>query len=71
MAADILILSAAGMLVTAYLMWARRRCSTSGSSPCSRCFSPPCCDDRHRRARELFVMAGLTLVLKAILIPGS
>jgi hydrogenase-4 component E len=72
MASDILILSAAGMLVTAYLMVGQKALFTA-----IRLFAVQSLflvvvaatiavsQARH----ELFVMAGLTLVLKAVLIP--
>ena len=72
MTGDILILSAAGMLVTAYLMVGQKALFTAirlfavqslflGLVAATIAISQP----RH----ELFVMAGLTLVLKVVLIP--
>src|SRR6266508_2605586 len=72
MTGDILILSAAGMLVTAYLMVGQRALFTAirlfavqslflAIVAATMAISAP----RH----ELFVMAGLTVVLKGILIP--
>jgi hydrogenase-4 component E len=72
MTGDILILSAAGMLVTAYLMVGQKALFTTirlfavqslflAVVAATIAISEP----RH----ELFVMAGLTLVLKALLIP--
>ena len=72
MAGDVLVLSAAGMLVTAYLMVAQKALFTA-----IRLFAVQSLflavvaatiavsQTRH----ELFLMAGLTLVLKAVLIP--
>lgn len=72
MAGDILILSAAGMLVTAYLMVGQKALFTAirlfavqSLFLASVAATIAISQGRH----ELFVMAGLTLVLKAILIP--
>lgn len=72
MAGDILILSAAGMLVTAYLMVGQKALFTAIRlfAVQSLCLAVVAATIAISQARhELFVMAGLTLVLKAILIP--
>jgi hydrogenase-4 component E len=72
MAGDILILSAAGMLVTAYLMVGQKALFTAIRLLAVQSLflalvaaTIAISESRH----ELFVMAGLTLLLKAILIP--
>jgi hydrogenase-4 component E len=72
MAGDILILSAAGMLVTAYLMVGQKALFTAIRlfAVQSLFLAAVAATIAISQARhDLFVMAGLTLVLKAILIP--
>jgi hydrogenase-4 component E len=72
MVGDILILSAAGMLVTAYLMVGQKALFTAIRlfAVQSLFLALVAATIATSQARpELFVMAGLTLVLKAILIP--
>ena len=72
MAGDILILAAAGMLVTAYLMVGQKALFTAIRlfAVQSLFLAVVAATIALSQARyELFVMAGLTLVLKAILIP--
>ena len=72
MADDILILAAAGMLVTAYLMVGQKALFTAIRlfAVQSLFLAVVAATIAVSQARhELFVMAGLTLVLKAILIP--
>jgi hydrogenase-4 component E len=72
MAGDILILSAAGMLVTAYLMVGQKALFTAIRlfAVQSLFLAVVAATIAISQARhDLFVMAGLTLVLKAILIP--
>jgi hydrogenase-4 component E len=72
MVGDILILSAAGMLVTAYLMVGQKALFTAIRlfAVQSLFLAIVAATIAISQARpELFVMAGLTLVLKAILIP--
>ena len=72
MAGDILILSAAGMLVTAYLMVGQKALFTTIRlfAVQSLFLAVVAATIAISQARhDLFVMAGLTLVLKAILIP--
>ena len=72
MAGDVLILSAAGMLVTAYLMVGQKALFTAIRlfAAQSLFLAVVAATIAVSQARhELFVMAGLTLVLKALLIP--
>lgn len=72
MAGDILMLAAAGMLVTAYLMVGQKALFTAIRlfAAQSLLLAVVAATIAISQARhELFVMAGLTLVLKAVLIP--